>query len=141
MRELQDADPYYLPSAAALTTRRALSEASTSTVGRVAFVLLIGVVTSGCGNHSFNEVRRPVTRPELQRAEAEPSVSSRSDRLRGGWPTAETPTPARAPEPAHTQERAQPQEPARPSEATPPRRGTDEPDPRAVIDWLLKDRR
>jgi len=140
VRELQDAYPYYLPSAAALTTRRALSEASTSTVGRVAFVLLIGVVTSGCGNHSFNEVRRPVTRPELQRAEAELSVSSRSDRLRGGWPTAETPTPASPPESVR-KERTQPQEPTRPSEAAPPQ-GTEEPDPRAVIDWHLKrDRR
>jgi hypothetical protein len=39
----------------------ALSEASTSAVGRVAFVLLIAVVTSGCANYSSNEVRRPVT--------------------------------------------------------------------------------
>jgi len=69
--EVQDADPYHIPSAAALTTRRALSEASTSTVGRVAFVLLIAVVTSGCANYSFNEVRRSVTRTELPRAEAE----------------------------------------------------------------------
>ena len=76
----------------------ALSEASTSTVGRVAFVLLIAVVTSGCANYFSNEVRRPVTRTELPRAEAERSVSSQSDRLRGGWPIAETPTLASPPE-------------------------------------------
>jgi hypothetical protein len=38
------------------------------------------------------------------------------------------------------QDRAQPQQPARPSEGPPPQ-GRDEPDPRAVIDWLLKERR
>jgi len=110
-------------------------------LGRVAFALLIAVVTSGCANYSFNEVRRPVTGTELPRAEAERSVSSRSDRLRGGWPIAETPTPASPPETVRMKERTQPQEPTRPSEAAPPQ-GTDEPDPRAVIDWLLKrDRR
>jgi hypothetical protein len=118
----------------------ALSEASTSAAGRVAFVLLIAVVASGCANYSSNGVRRPVTRTELPRAEAERSVSSRSDRLRGGWPIAETPTPASPPETVRLKERTQPQEPTRPSEAAPPQ-GTDEPDPRAVIDWLLQERR
>ncbi len=95
------------------------------------------------------------TMVELLRVQAVLRASSRSDRLRGGLaqvsppaplpersePTAKTPTPARPPEPARTQERTQPQEPTRPSEAT-PRQGADEPDPRVVIDWLLKrDRR
>ena len=55
-------------------------------------------------------------------------------------PTAKTPTPGSPPEPAPPQEQTQPQEPTRSSE-TAPRQGTDEPDPRAVIDWLLKERR
>jgi hypothetical protein len=122
-----------VPSVTPLTTRRAREEASTSTVGRVSFAVLIAVVASGCANHSLNEVRRPATRPELLRVQAELRASSRSDRLRGDLaqvsppvplpersePTAKTPTPARPPEPARTQEETQPQEPTRPSEAAP----------------------
>jgi len=97
---------------------RAHEEASTSTVDWVSFVLVITVVANGCANQSFHEVRRPVT--------------SQSDRLRDG-PTHVAPPsqlPAQSsPDPARTQERAQlPQ-------------GTDEPDPQAVIDWLLKQKR
>lgn len=93
-----------------------------------------------------------ITRPHLVVVQAEPRTSSRSDRLRGGLaqasplpersgPPADTPTPARSPQPTRTQERAQPQQPARPAEAASPRSGDDEPDPRAVIDWLLRQRR
>jgi hypothetical protein len=102
-------------------------------------VLLIAVVANGCAYHSFTEVGQRVPR---------------SDRLRGGLaqtspplqvpersgPTADMPTPARPPEPGRPQDQAQPQEPARPFEGPPPQ-GRDEPDPRAVIDWLLKERR
>ena len=97
-------------------------EASTSTVGRVSFAVLIAVVASGCAIDSSNEVRRPAPPVPL---------SERSE------PTAKTLSPGSPPEPARPQEQTQPQEPTRSSE-TAPRQGTDEPDPRAVIDWLLK---
>src|SRR5712691_8995933 len=102
-------------------------EASTPIVGNVSFVVLIAVAASGCTSHSFKEVRRPLTRPELPAMQAEPRASSRSDRLRGslaqalpplpvperGGPTADAPTPGRPlEEPARAQERAQPQQPA-----------------------------
>jgi hypothetical protein len=133
-------------------SRLAREEASTATVGSVSFVLLIAVVANGCANQSFNEGRRRVTGSELMEVQAEPRTSSRSDRLRGGLaqaspplqapersrPAPDTPTPARPPEPA-PQDRTQPQ-PPRPPEAAPPR-ATEEPDPRAIIDWLLKERR
>src|SRR2546428_2917509 len=124
--------------------------ASAPRVGSGAVLLIIAVVGWGGASHSFKEVQRPLTRPELLAVQAEPRASSRSDRLRGSLaqalpplqvpdrsrPTADAPTPVRPPEePARAQERAQPQQPARPSEAAPPRR--DEPDPRDVIDWLL----
>lgn len=66
---------------------------------------------------------------------------SRSDRLRGdlAYKAAELD----APRPASMQE-LQPQslrpQPV-PFDITPPSRSGDEPDPRAVIDWLLKERR
>ena len=79
-----------------------------------------------------------------------PPPSPRSDRLRDQHAqasssqvpersslTADTPTPARSPEPTTTQEQSLPQQPPRPSEAPPPQR-SNEPDPRDVIDWLLK---
>jgi hypothetical protein len=135
-------------------TRIAREEASTATVRSVSFVLLIAIVANGCATQSFNEGRRRVTRPELPGVQAEPRTSSRSDRLWGGLaqastplqvperrePTAATPTPALSPEPARPQDKAEPQQPARPPEPPPPQ-SRDDPDPRAVIDWLLKERR
>jgi hypothetical protein len=136
---------------------------SMATVGSVSLVFVIAAAANGCADHFFPEVGRQVPRPELG-VQAEPRTSSRSDRLRGGLaqasplpqvpkrsaPTADKPTPARPtadplaparpPEPARPQDRTQPQQPARPSEGA-PSQGRDEPDPRTVIDWLLKDRR
>jgi len=121
-----------------------------STVSQVAFVLMVVVVASGCANYSLFAFPRPVTRPETQMVQAEAPASSRSDRLRDQHAqasssqvpersalTADTPTPARSPEPANTQEQSLPQQPPRSSEAPPPQRAN-EPDPRDVIDWLLK---
>jgi hypothetical protein len=90
------------------------------------------------------------TRPQLLRMQADPRISSRSDRLRGGLaqapsrpersgPHADAPTVAPSPQPPRTEERAQPQPPARPWEAASPRsRDAADPDPRDVIDWLLR---
>jgi hypothetical protein len=103
--------------------------------GGVSFALLIAVVAGGCFRPASREVR-----PALP---TDPPASSRSDRLREGparsSPIAETPAPAGPPEPARAPERAEPQEPAPPPDAAPVR-GT-EPDPLAVIDWLLKQRK
>jgi hypothetical protein len=130
--------------------RKDREEASTSTVGGVSSVLLIAVAASGC--QSFDQGRRPFSRPDLLTVKAEPRASSRSDRLRSALAQASPPLqapdrsgptadmPARAPEPAPPQDWAQPQQPARPSIGPLPQ-GRDEPDPRAVIDWLLKERR
>jgi len=93
-------------------------------------LLLVGA--SGCANLSNIGAHQPSTPSEPLMVPAETQRSSRSDRLRGGLDY----VPASAPEPATPQERPRPQ----PSETTPPQ-GTDEPDPRAVIDWLLKERR
>jgi hypothetical protein len=89
------------------------------------------------------------TRPQLLSVQADPRTSSRSDRLRGGLAQAsplpersgppDTPTLARPPQPSPTQERALSHQPARPWEAASPRgRGEPDPDPRDVIDWLLR---
>jgi hypothetical protein len=97
--------------------------------------------------------RPPVLSVEAE--QAEPRTPSRSDRLRGGLaqasplperiperssPPADTPVAARSAQPTPTQVRAQPQQPARPSEAeaASPRSRYEEPDPRDVIDWLLR---
>jgi hypothetical protein len=138
-----------------LTTGRTLEEASTNVqTRRVSCAFLIAIAVSGCANHSSQDVRRSVTRPESSKAQTKTPATPTSDRLRGSaaqavpplqlpersWPTAETPTPARSSEPAGAQERAQPQGPTRPPEAA-RRQGTGEPDPSTVIDWLLKERR
>jgi len=82
----------------------------------VSLLLLIAVVANGCASLSLSEVRR----------RADPHISSRSDRLRGGLAQASpplqvpepsglttgTPTPERQPAPAGAQDRAQPQQPA-----------------------------
>ena len=72
-------------------------------------------------------------RLRVRSAQAPPSEVRERDR-----PTTETPT--RPPEPPSLQAPPQPQQPVQPSETPQPPR-PDEPDPRAVIDWLLKDRR
>lgn len=102
-------------------------EASTSTVARLAFLCLIMVAANGCAWFASRAATRP------------PPTEPRSDRLREAparsAPAAvETPTPARAAEPAREAAPA-------PADSAPPSPGTDEPDPSAVVDWLLKQRR
>ncbi len=97
-------------------------------------------MANGCANQSSTAARRPFTSAELPGAQAEHRVSSRADRLRDlsghGAPPAQLPersptadTPTRPFGPASIQQSAQPPE------------STDEPDPGAVIDWLLKQTR
>ena len=106
----------------------------------VSCTLLLAVMANGCANQSSTLARRPSTSVELPGAEAEHRVSSGADRLRDlsghgappaqlleRSPTADTPT--RAFGPASMQQSAQPSD------------RTDEPDPGAVIDWLLKQTR
>lgn len=73
----------------------------------------------------------------------EGQVSSKSDRLRGDHDS-KLPESADAPHPASLQElqppSLQPQS-VQPSEMGPTPQSANEPDPRAVIDWLLKERR
>ncbi len=97
----------------------------------VSCTLLLAVIANGCANSS-SAARRPSTSVELPGAQAEHRVSSGADRLRDlsghgappaqlleRSPTSDTPTRAFAPASM----------------------GTDEPDPGAVIDWLLKQTR
>jgi len=110
--------------------------------GGVSVLLLLVVGVEGCAR----PVPRPVTRRDLPGVQAEPRVPSRSDRLRDdptrSAPAAEAPTPPRAAEPVRAPARADQrveQPSASTSDAAPPP-GSD-PDPQAVIDWLLKQRR
>ncbi len=98
----------------------------------VVFGLLL-VFVSGCARGSLFPFRPAVTRPEPSVAQGEEKVSSRSDRLRDDAPY----TPASLLEPASVQARPEPEQPSENARPSPP----DEPDPRAVIDWLLKERR
>src|SRR6266850_5430124 len=86
--------------------------------------LLIAAIATGCSSAS----QQSRARPEPQKAPAEVTPSSRSDRVRAGGP--QEPSTA-----VPTQ-----QQPTPASEPVPPSR-SGEPDPRAVIDWLLKDKR
>ena len=106
----------------------------------VSCTLLLAVMANGCANQSSTAARSPSTSVELPGAQAEHRVSSRADRLRDlsghGAPPAEllersptADTPTRAFAPVSMQQSAQPSE------------STDEPDPGAVIDWLLKQTR
>lgn len=98
----------------------------------VSCTLLLAVMANGCANQSSTAARRPSTSVGLPGAQAEHRVSSGADRLRDlsghgappaqlleRSPTSDTPTRAFAPASM----------------------GTDEPDPGAVIDWLLKQKR
>ena len=92
-------------------------------------------MANGCANQFSTAARRPSTSVELPGALAEQRVSPRADRLRDlsghGAPSAQLPerSPTRPFGPASMQQSAQPPE------------STDEPDPGAVIDWLLKQTR
>jgi hypothetical protein len=118
----------------------AQEEASTSTIGRVSFVLLLAVIATGCANQSSTAVRNPSRSMGLPGGQPEPRVSSRADRLRDlsghGAPLSQLPErsptadmPTLQPGPASVQQSSQPSE------------STEDPDPWAVIDWLLKQTR
>ena len=99
---------------------------------------------AGCAKiplFSLFSARRAATETEPSTMKDDARVSSRSDRLRGdlAYKAAEldAPRPASMPELQPQSLRPQPM----PSEIAPPPRSVDEPDPRAVIDWLLKERR
>lgn len=113
-----------------------MSQRKVVNIPGMSLVLLIAVGAAGCTNGFFSDKGR--------RVQTEPLGPSTSDRLRGdapiGSPPAPAPDSARALEPARTPEAAPPQESAAPA-AVAPVQGTVEPDPRAVIDWLLQNRR
>ena len=105
-------------------------------LARWRFVLtgaLVHVLATGCSNPFLvfggaGDVGRPapVTEP------AADQTSSRSDRLRGDVIYTSAPEPVSArPEPL----------PLEPLSETTPARSSAEPDPRDVIDWLLKEKR
>src|SRR5258708_22186062 len=102
----------------------------------LSLALLVAVGAVGCTNWFSSDKGR--------RVQTEPLGPSTSDRLRSdvplGSPPPPAPDPARALEPVRTPEGPPPRESAAPS-AVAPVQGTVEPDPRSVIDWLLKDRK
>jgi hypothetical protein len=114
-----------------------------STFGRAAYVLVIAIGAMGCSNLFFLKSRQPES-PSRQTGPVTPAVP---DRLRGNPTSGPPPVPASAPVRASAPDRAS--EPAAPREITqsarpvdvPSAQPTADPDPRAVIDWLLKERR
>jgi hypothetical protein len=122
------------------SSRRAHEEAPTSIIGWVSFVLLLAVMPNGCANQPSNPVRHSSTSMEIPGVQAEPRVSSRSDRLRDrSGPGA---SPAQLPERSPTADApTRPPGPASMQQSARPAESTDEPDPGAVIDWLLKQTR
>ena len=115
---------------------------------RVRLLLIAGVVpvlAAGCADPSIFARVRDWTRAQPPVAQDANHAPSRSDRLRGDDVAAS----ASAPEPVMVQERRSIQQPAlqppalqpaaQPDPGLPP--AAPEPDPRDVIDWLLRDRR
>ena len=103
-----------------------------STIGAVGLVLLITAISSG--GCSPGTVRERVAQPEPTRGTKETQPSPGSDAIRDE----NTQEPARSPAPASSPQ--SPPEPTPPSQTAPPQR-QQEPDPRDVIDWLLRERR
>ena len=101
------------------------------TIGGVVLVLLITAIASGCANYSPGTLRAPVTQPQPTRAPKEKQASPGSDRIRDDNTQAPTPSASRP--------QSSPQ-PVPPSQSPPVQR-QEEPDPRDVIDWLLRERR
>src|SRR5215467_15083605 len=100
------------------------------------FVFLIAVIISGCGNLFLGTSRRePVAQPAPTRPSTETQATPRSDRIRDG----NTQTPERSAAPPGNPQSLSPTS-MRPSESA-PAPPQEEPDPRAVIDWLLKEKR
>ena len=116
-----------------------------SIVSRVSLVLLFSLVTVGCSNFFFfKKSQPPVTQRELPKGQTEPIGASTSDRLRddvtrGARPEQALELPS-ALQPAQAREEPQPRGPAAPAAVAPVGASVD-PNPRAVIDWLLRDRR
>jgi len=111
-----------------------------SIVSCATLVLPFSLGTMGCSNaFPFKKSQQPATQRELPKAQTAPldrpvSDRQRDDAARG---VRGQPEPAAAP----TQPAAAPAQPsAAPAQVAPVQNGG-EPDPRAVIDWLLKDRR
>jgi hypothetical protein len=106
----------------------------------LAGVLLIATLASGCANPFATMSRRPVLRPmttqtgsdRLRDHAAQALAPETRPEIRRAPPTTPMPTPARPPAPP---------QPSSPVDAPPPSPPSGEPDPRAVIDWLLKERR
>lgn len=128
-----------------------------SVVSRAALVLVFSLPAMGCSSLPFfKKSPPPVTQREPPKTQTAPAGGSASDTLRDDTarrsPVQPAPEPARrapaqpAPEPPRTvqptpaQEAPQPQPAAAPAELAPAQNSPD-PDARAVIDWLLKDRR
>jgi hypothetical protein len=93
---------------------------------------LVHVLATGCSGPSLLGSGRDVGRPAPVTEPAGDQTSSRSDRLRGDL------VYTSAPEPVGVRPQPLSLEPL--SDAT-PARSSAEPDPRDVIDWLLKDKR
>jgi len=115
-------------------------------LARLGLGLLCGlalVFETGCANISLFSTRRAAPSAEPPMTRDGGRVSSRSDRLRGDL-TYKLPESAVAPQPTSLPG-LQPQllrpQSLEPTEIAPPPGRADEPDPRAVIDWLLKERR
>lgn len=98
----------------------------------VSYTLLLALVANGCANQSSSSARSPSTSVELPGAPAEHRVSSGADRLRD--------LSGRGASPAQLLERS-PTADTSTRAFGPASMGTDEPDPGAVIDWLLKQTR
>jgi hypothetical protein len=116
-----------------------------SVVSRVSLMLLLTLTATGCTSFPFfKKSPPPVTQRELPKTQPAPAGGSPSETLRNDAarrpPTPQAPEPPRAVQPTPAQEPTQPQPAAAPAAVAPVQNGA-EPDPRAVIDWLLKERR
>lgn len=93
---------------------------------------LVHVLATGCSNPFVLGSGRDVARPAPVTESAGDPTSSRSDRLRGDLVNTSAPEPVGAgPQPL----------PLEPLSVATPDRSSAEPDPRDVIDWLLKEKR
>jgi len=93
---------------------------------------LVHILATGCSNPFVLGSGRDVARPAPVTEPAGDQTSSRSDRLRGDLVNTSAPEPVGAgPQPL----------PLEPLSVATPARSSAEPDPRDVIDWLLKEKR
>ena len=135
-----------LPTRKTVSARVAREVVSVSVVSRVTLVLLFSLATAGCTNFFlFKKSPPPVTQRELPKAQTAPVGGAASDTLRDDVArrsqTQPAPEPPRAVQPTPAQQRPEPQDPAAAPAELAPVQNSAEPDPRAVIDWLLKERR